>query len=193
MRNTFLLGLGLLALAGCKKDQPTPAADSAAMMPAPTTDTTAMAPALDDPTIVSIFDAANTFDIEASNLALEKTQNAEVRSLAKQFVDDHTAVRQQGRDLAAKLGVTPPSLGDGPLSQNHAAAMANLRTLSGAAFDKAYVANEVTYHAEVIQSIQNDLMPAIQNAELRALVEKVAPAFQAHHAAAQALQAKLGN
>lgn len=192
MRNTLLLGLGLVALAACKKDQPTPAADSAAMTPAPG-DTTAMAPALDDPTIVSIFDAANTFDIEASNLALEKSQNAEVRALAKQFVNDHTTVRQQGRDLAAKLGVTPPALGDGPLSQDHAAAMANLRTLSGAAFDKAYVTNEVTYHTAVIQAIQNDLMPAIQNAELRALVEKVAPAFQAHHDAAQALQTKLGN
>lgn len=193
MRNTFLIGLGLIALAGCKKDQATPAADSAAMTPAPTADTMAMTPALDDPTIVSIFDAANTFDIESSNLALEKSQNAEVRALAQQFVNDHTAVRQQGRDLATKLGVTPPTLGDGPLSQGHAAAMTNLRTLSGAAFDKAWVANEVTYHATVIQAVQNDLMPAIQNAELRALVEKVAPAFQAHHAAAQALQTKLGN
>jgi putative membrane protein len=193
MRNMFLIGLGLVALAGCKKDQPSPAADSAAMTPPPAADTTAMSPALDDPTIVSIFDAANTFDIEASQLALEKSQNADVRKLAQQFVNDHTTVRQQGRDLAAKLGVTPPTLGDGPLSQGHAAAMANLRTLSGAEFDKAYVANEVTYHATVIQAVQNDLMPAIQNAELRALVEKVAPAFQAHHDAAQALQAKLGN
>ena len=162
------------------------------MTPAPA-DTAAMAPALDDPTIVSIFDAANTFDIEASNLALEKSQNAGVRALAKQCVNDHTTVRQQGRDLAAKLGVTPPALADGPLSQDHAAALANLRTLSGAAFDKAYVTNEVTYHTAVIQAIQNDLMPAIQNAELRTLVEKVAPAFQAHNDVAQALQAKLGN
>ena len=192
MRNTFLIGLGLMALVGCKKDQPAPAADSAAMTPAPM-DTAAMAPALDDPTIVSIFDAANTYDIEASNLALEKSRNAEVRALAQEFVNDHTTVRQQGRDLAAKLGVTPPPMSEGPLSQSHAAAMTNLRSLSGAAFDKAYVTNEVTYHSAVIQAIQNDLMPAIQNAELRALVEKVAPAFQAHHDAAQALQAKLGN
>jgi putative membrane protein len=192
MRKTFLLGLGLLTLIGCKKDEATPAADSAAMMPPPSADTMS-APALDDPTIVAIFDAANTFDIEASQLALEKSQNADVKALARQFVNDHTAARQQGRDLAAKLGVTPPTLDEGALSQAHATAMADLRTRSGADFDKAYVANEVVYHAAVIQAIQNDLMPAIQNAELRALVEKVAPAFQAHHTAAQNLQTKLGN
>ena len=190
MRSTFLLSLGLITIVGCaKKDQGGTAADSAAIqMPADTM----TSPALDDPTIVSIYDAANTFDIETSQLALEKSRNADVRALAQQFVNDHTAVRQQGRDLAAKLGVTPPALSDGPLSQDHATAMADLRSRTGADFDKAYVAHEVKYHDQVIQAIQNDLMPAIQNAELRALVEKVAPAFQAHHTAAQNLQTKLG-
>lgn len=190
MRTTLLLALGLIATAGCKKEQPAPAADSAAMTPAPDT---ATSPALDDPTIVAIFDAANTFDIETSGLALEKSQNADVRALAQQFVNDHTAVRQQGRDLAAKLAVTPPTLSDGPLSQDHATAMADLRSKTGAEFDRAYAAHEVRYHAQVIQALQNDLMPAVQNAELRALVEKIVPAFQAHHTAAQNLQTKLGS
>ena len=191
MRSTILAALAMSILIGCKRDQPpTPAADSTAMAPTPM-DTTASAP-LDDPTIVSIVDAANTYDIEASSLALEKSQNAEVRALAQQFVNDHTTVRQQGRDLATKLGVTPPPLADGPLSQGHATAMADLRARTGAEFDRAYVAHEVAYHAQVIEAIENDLMPAIQNAELRALVEKVAPAFQAHHTAAQNLRTKLG-
>ena len=191
MRPSILLALGLITLAGCKKDNPQPAADSAQMTPPPAE--TATNPPLDDPTIVSTFDAANTFDIETSTLALEKSQNADVRALAQQFVDDHTAVRQQGRDLAAKLGVTPPDMSNSQLAQDHATAMANLRSKTGAEFDKAYAAHEVAYHAAVIRAVQNDLMPAIQNAELRALVEKVAPAFQAHHTAAQNLQTKLGN
>lgn len=191
MRSTFFLALVAVSIAGCKRDQPTPAADSAAMAPTPGPDTTASAP-LDDPTIVSIFDAANTFDIETSQLALEKSQNAEVRALAQQFVNDHSNVRQQGRDLAARLGVTPPDLAEGELSQGHATAMTELRARTGAEFDRAYVAHEVAYHDQVIQAIQNDLMPAIQNAELRALVEKVAPAFQAHLTAAQNLRTRLG-
>lgn len=54
------------------------------------------------------------------------------------------------------------------------------------------LALEVKYHDQVIQAVQNDLVPAMQNAELRTLVETVVPAFQAHHRAAQNLQTTLG-
>lgn len=191
MRTTLLLAVALVAIPGCQRDQAKVVADSAAIPPAPSAETTS-APALDDPTIVAIFDAANTFDIETSRLALEKSQNADVRALAQQFVNDHTTVRQQGRDLAARLGVSPPTLEPGPMSQDHATAMTELRSRAGADFDRAYVAREVRYHDQVIQAILNDLLPAIQNAELRAMVNQVAPAFQAHHTAAQNLQARVG-
>ena len=62
-------------------------------------------PALDDPTIVAIFDAANTYDIEAGHLALKTSKTKAVRDLATQFGHDHAAVRQQGQDLAKRLGV----------------------------------------------------------------------------------------
>ena len=54
---------------------------------------------LDDPTIVAIFDAANSWDIETSQLALKKSRNQEVRRFATMMVNDHRAVRQLGRDL----------------------------------------------------------------------------------------------
>src|SRR4051794_33572916 len=62
---------------------------------------------LNDPTIVAIFDAANTWDIETSGLGVKKGTTKAIRDLAAQLVRDHTMVRQQGRDLAAKLKVTP--------------------------------------------------------------------------------------
>ena len=64
-------------------------------------------PAIDDPTIVAIFDAANTWDIEAAQVALQKSRSKDVRSFAKMMAHDHKAVRQMGRDLAKKLKVTP--------------------------------------------------------------------------------------
>src|SRR5215217_8081043 len=63
--------------------------------------------ALDDPTIVAIFDAANTADIETGTLAAELGSSKEVRDFGAMLARDHKMVRQQGRDLAAKLGVTP--------------------------------------------------------------------------------------
>jgi putative membrane protein len=147
--------------------------------------------ALDDPTIVAIFDAANTFDIETSQLALKHSHTQSVRDLATQFMHDHTAVRQQGRDLAKKLGVKPTPPAALALADDHRKAIADLKAKSGAEFDKAYAAEEVTYHQAVLDAIEQTLMPAIQNGELKAFVEKVGPAFQGHLEAAKQLQKKL--
>jgi putative membrane protein len=148
-------------------------------------------PTLDDPTIVAIFDAANTYDIETGRLALEKSRNQGVRDLAQQFVNDHQAVRQQGRDLAAKLGVTPTPPKQFDLAAVHAKAMKELGAKSGAEFDKAYVAHEIAFHQAVLDAVKATLLPAIKNAELKAFIEKVGPAFHGHHEAARQLQKKL--
>jgi putative membrane protein len=147
--------------------------------------------ALDDPTIVAIFDAANTYDVETSGLALQKSHTKAVRDLAQQFANDHKAVRQQGRDLATKLGVTPTPPKDFALAQEHVKALKELRSKSGADFDKAYVAHEIAYHQAVIDALNGTLIPAIQNPELKAFVEKIGPAFQGHLEGAKALQKRL--
>lgn len=147
--------------------------------------------ALDDANIVAIFDAANTADIQTGDLAAKKGSTKEVRDLGAMFARDHRQVRQQGRDLAKKLGVTPvPPAGDHSAA-DAASVLADLKTRSGSDFDKAYLAHEVEYHKAVIDAVNQTLLPAIQNAELKALVIKVAPAFQAHMLAAENLQKKL--
>ena len=161
-------------------------AASAALLSSPVVKTVS-AQKLDDPTIIAIFDAANTWDMEASKIAETKGTTKEVRELAKMFVRDHGQVRQQGRDLAKKLKVTPTPPKDFALAKTHAEAMKKLESLKGKAFDKYYLENEVAYHKAVIDAVTTTLLPAIQNAELKDLVVKVAPAFKAHQDAAQNL------
>jgi putative membrane protein len=148
-------------------------------------------PGPDDATIVAIFDAANTADIEMGQLAMERGSTEAVRNFGRMLVNDHTNVRKMGRDLAAKLGVTPTPPADNSAARSHSAALARLRGLSGSAFDRAYADHEVAFHAAVIQAVTTTLLPAIDNAELKALVEKVAPAFVQHQKAAEALRARL--
>jgi putative membrane protein len=143
--------------------------------------------AVDDPTICAIFDAANTWDIETSDIAIRKGSTKEVRDLAAMFSRDHKAVRQQGRDLVKKLNVTPTPPKDFALATDHEQAMKSLQSTSGKAFDRAYLTHEVAYHKAVIDAINNSFIPATQNAELKALEVKVGPAFQAHMMAAQRL------
>ncbi len=168
----ILAGLSLLAHSG-------PAAPKAA------------AQALNDATIVAIFDAANTYDIETGVLGAGKGSSKEVRAVGTSLERDHKAVRQQGRDLAKKLGVTPTPPAVNPFAAQHAKALTELKALAGAAFDKAFLDHEIAYHQAVIDAVTKTLLPAIQNAELKAFVEKVAPAFQAHLDMCKAARAQL--
>jgi putative membrane protein len=63
--------------------------------------------------------------------------------------------------------------------------------LRGPEFDPAFLEREVQFHKDVIAAMEMTLLPAIQNEELRALVVKVAPAFQAHLAMAENLLSRV--
>jgi len=147
----------------------------------------AAAPKLDDPTIVAIFDAANTYDIETGKLAVSKARSKEAHEFGEMLVRDHTNVRQQGRDLAASLKVTPTPPSDFGLAKAHVAAMNKLRSLNGAEFDRAFLQHEIDFHNAVISAVTTTLLPATQNAQLKELETMIAPAFVAHRDRAQNL------
>jgi len=77
------------------------------------------------------------------------------------------------------------------MAKDHAAAMKKLQSLSGKEFDKAFLQHEVDFHKAVIDAVSSTLLPALQNQEVKDLVTKVAPAFQAHQMAAQDLLNKI--
>ena len=180
-----LLSLALIAaLAGCQSSSPDATDSAAATVPA---SPVAESPKLDDPTIVAIFDAANTYDMETGALAEKQGLSPAVREFGKMLVRDHQNVRTQGRDLAKSLNVTPTPPKDFALATAHVNAMKSLESQRGAAFDRAFLQHEVDFHNAVIDAITNTLLPAIQNAQVKDLVTKVAPAFVAHRDAAQNL------
>jgi putative membrane protein len=155
------------------------------------TSSPAAAPALDDPTIVAIFDHANTADIATGNLAAKQAHSKDVRQFGAMLARDHAMVRQEGRDLATKLGVTPtPPAGD-KSAQDDAALIRRLSALHGTEFDHAFLQHEIQFHRDVIAAVNSTLLPAIKNQDLKALVVKVAPAFQAHLQMAENLDKQL--
>jgi putative membrane protein len=153
----------------------------------------ASAQSVTDAQIASIVVTANQVDIDAGKLAKSMASNAEVKKFADQMITDHTGVNKSAVDLVTKLKVTPE---DNPTSQSLKAGgeknLANLKTLKGAAFDKAYVDNEVAYHQAVIDAVDKTLIPSASNAELKALLVKVRPAFVAHLEHAKHIQSSVG-
>lgn len=145
-----------------------------------------------DAQIASIVVTANTVDIDAGKLAKSKAKNAEVKKFAAQMVTDHTSVNKSAVDLATKLKVTPEDNDTSrSLKKGGDDNLAKLKTLKGNAFDKAYVDHEVAYHQAVLDALDKTLIPSAQNAELKALLVKVRPAFVAHLEHAQHIQSTL--
>ncbi len=153
--------------------------------------TPAQAQSITDPNIVAIFDLANTADIESGSLAARQGADQRVKDMGQMFAAAHTSVRQQGRDLARKLNVTPVLPANDQSAAQHQAAMDHLKGLKGAEFDKAWLDHEIAFHQAVIDAISKTLLPVTKNGELKALEEKVAPAFAGHLQMAKELRAKL--
>jgi putative membrane protein len=150
-------------------------------------------PKLNDATILAIFDAANTADIESAGVGAWKASDPAIRTMAQNFARDHFKVRHMGRELAARLHLTPtPPAGDQSAAKQDAL-MKELGDLQGKAFDKAFLDHEIAFHQAVLDAVSSTLLPAIQNDSLAAFVKSVAPAFQGHLAGAKALRAKMGN
>ncbi|NKJ40410.1 DUF4142 domain-containing protein [Rhizobium sp. SG570] len=141
-----------------------------------------------DPQIAHIAYTAGEIDIAAAKQALKMSKNAEVRQFAETMERDHTAVNQEALALLKKLKVKPED-NDTSKSLSSAAKMEleKLSKLHGAAFDKAYVDNEVTYHKQVNGALETLLIPSAQNGELKSLLETGLKLFKEHQTHAEHL------
>lgn len=141
----------------------------------------APAPAPNDAQIAHIAYTAGQIDIAAGKQALAKSKTPAVRSFAEQMVRDHTAVNDQALALVKKLNVTPQ---DNPtsmsLSSGAKAKAAELAKLDGAAFDRAYLQNEVAFHRTVNGALSSTLIPNARNGELKSLLQTGLKLFTEH-------------
>jgi putative membrane protein len=143
---------------------------------------------INDAQIAHIAYTAGVIDVTAGKQALAKSQDKAVREFAAEMVRDHAAVNDQALALVKKLGVTPQ---DNPtsqaLSKDAAAKQKTLATLNGAAFDKAYVANEIAFHKTVNGALSKTLIPNAQNVELKGLLQTGLKLFTEHQVHAEHL------
>ena len=150
------------------------------------------APQINDAQIAHIAYTAGQIDVAAGKQALSKTKDASVREFAEEMVRDHTAVNDKALALLKKLNVTPEDNATSQsLSKAATAKLAELANLNGAAFDKAYVQNEVAYHKTVNGALRDTLIPNAKNAELKSLLQTGLTLFESHQAHAEQLAASL--
>lgn len=146
----------------------------------------------DDAQIAHIAYTAGQIDISNAEQAMKKSKSKEVRDFAQSMLRDHKAVNDQALALVKKLNVTPK---DNDTSKSITKAQsdkrAELEKLNGAAFDKAYAANEVAYHKTVNGALEQTLIPSANNAELKSLLQTGLKIFQGHQQHAEHVAAGL--
>jgi putative membrane protein len=145
-----------------------------------------------DPQIAHIAYTAGVIDIAAAKQALAKSKNKTVREFAAGMVRDHEAVNKQALALVKKLHVTPEDNDTSrTLTKQAADKRAQLAKLSGKAFDRAYVANEVAFHKAVNGVLETLLIPSATNGELKSLLETGLKLFEGHEQHAEHVAAGL--
>ena len=146
-----------------------------------------------DPQIAHIAYTAGMVDIGYAEIALQRSKNRAVREFAMEMVKDHKAVNDKARALGKKLGVTPEDNATSQTIASQAATKrAELKRLSGAAFDRAYAENEVAYHSLVNAAVGTQLIPSASNGELKDLLKVGLKIFQGHQQHAEHMVETLG-
>jgi len=196
-RGMALVGASVLWAACAKnenKTDSTAAADSAAKAAAatPAPAPAPAAPALSDANIAALLDEANAGDSANGSVAATKGTSAQVKEFGHMMMRDHHSLRKQGQDLAKKLNLTPAPPSNDTLPQAAQKMHDSLSAMAkGAAWDKAYIDNEVAVHQSVLSLLQA-AQGAAQDTSLKALITKATPNIQAHLTKAQDIQTKLG-
>lgn len=195
--STGLCVVTLLISLGCKnriseEAPPARGAQSTSDPAAPPTTNPVPAPpvsGLTDPQIAAIVVAANRIDIDASKQALRKAKHEEVIKYAQLMLDDHTASNKAMIETLAKLTIAPETTeASKSLTSRGSDTLAQLALLDGAAFDTAYIDNEVAFHSDVLKVANNELIPSATKQEIKNALGTVKPLLEAHLEHAQKVQ-----
>ena len=88
--------------------------------------------------------AGSLTEIQAAQVALQKSNSDDVKKFAQQMIDDHTKLNDQMKPIASEIGVPVPT---SPMPKDQAM-IAKLQNMSGDNFDKAYIKDMVKDHTK---------------------------------------------
>lgn len=128
------------------------------------------------------------YEIQAAELALERSQNADVRELAEMIRTDHTQASEQMRQIAgeAAAGVQMPT----ELDERRQGMIDNLRSASADAFDQVYIDQQVAAHQEAV-TLHEGFADNTDAPQLAQHAGMVLPKIRAHLERARALDSSM--
>jgi putative membrane protein len=139
-----------------------------------------------DKTFVMMADEGNSAEIAASQIALKKSKNPDVKAYAQQMITDHQKLRSDMAPFAQKMSVMTPQ----PLNQTHKVESQRLAQLHGAKFDAEYIKAMDMDHHKTLGMFNNEIATT-SNPDLKSAVQSAQAVIQQHTDMADQLAQKM--
>jgi putative membrane protein len=133
---------------------------------------------------VDMATVSNMFEIQSSQVALEKSEQEDVRTFAQHMVDDHTKAAEDMKAAAEADGMTSVPT---ELDEKHQGMMDQLNAASGEEFDQLYTQMQVQAHEEAV-GLFKGFSQSGGDSQLQAFAEATLPTLEEHYAETQELQ-----
>ena len=178
MIRPLLAGAACVALlTACNQEQSPEAVDKAQDMAAGPVGQTSAATMGSNMVSAYVPNAAmgDMYEIQAADLALERSQNAQVKELANMIKTDHTAASNAMKAMLPQAApeVTPPTA----LDLRRQGLSDNLRSASAENFDRTWVDQQIAAHNEALTLHRGF---SDQDSPLAAHARSVVPKIEAH-------------
>lgn len=147
---------------------------------------------LNDSTILGALEAANQSEVQKSQIAQSKAQHPSITDLANLIVADNTASLGRLTQLSQATGIQPaPSGVSLSLQAQTTQYVALLNARTPAAFDQSFLDAQIVEHGDTLALI-SAVLPQVQNAQLRAEIQREQAIVQQHLLLAETAAAALG-
>jgi len=157
-----------------------------------TTTPTAPKPELSESQVAMLADLANTSEIEQGKLAQTKAKAPSVKKFAGMMVKHHTDAKNEQKKLFDSLKLTPMQSQNATTLKNSAdETLSTLRGTQAADFDRTYMDGQVAAHQQVLELIDQQLLPAATDQPLIDGLKKMRATVESHLTEAKNIQAEL--
>ena len=147
---------------------------------------------LSESQIAMVAELANSSEIEQGKLAQNKAKAASVKKFAAMMVKHHGEAKAEQAKLFKQLNLTPAQSPKATtLQQDGEKTLTSLRAATGASFDARYIDSQVEAHQNVLNTLDNELIPAATDQKLIDGLNKMKATVQSHLQEAKSIQAEL--
>ncbi len=141
----------------------------------PDTGPDTMTTKMDDRKFVKDAALGGMAEVELGKLAAQKASSDAVKQFGQKMVDDHTKANDQLKQVASKESISVPD----SLDSKHQSRIDKLSKLSGPAFDKAYIKDQVKDHQQDVSEFKSEADNG-SDANIKQFASSTLPTLEEH-------------